>query len=333
MLRQMNPESSDHAPRATHHAAPDSRPQTPDAAKGFWSLFVVQFQGAFSDNIYRTLAMFLFVGMTLPFYDDTSRPFRMALVGALFALPFIIFSMAGGFLADRFSKRSVAIGTKIAEIAIMLLATAALLWNEPVLLLITVFLMGAQSAFFGPTKYGLIPELLPERKLSWGNGVIELGTFLAIVAGTIGGGWLFEVLTGKQVWAGAILVALAVLGTFWSFGITRIPAANPAKRFQANTFADFGKQLGLIRRDRVLFLAIIGNTYFFFLGALVQQYTIYSFGKDMLGLSEGQITAWLMSAVALGIGVGSYAAGRLSGNKIEYGLVPLGSIGMTAAGG
>jgi acyl-[acyl-carrier-protein]-phospholipid O-acyltransferase/long-chain-fatty-acid--[acyl-carrier-protein] ligase len=301
--------------------------------RGFWSLFVVQFQGAFSDNVYRTLAMFLFVGMTLPCYNDTSRPVRMALVGALFALPFILFSMAGGFLADRFSKRSVAIGTKIAEIAVMVLATAALLWNEPVLLLATVFLMGAQSAFFGPTKYGLLPELLPERKLSWGNGVIELGTFLAIVAGTIGGGWLFEVLTGKQVWAGVILVALAVIGTIWSFGITRVPAADSGKKFQANTFADLGKQLGLIRRDRVLYLAIVGNTYFFFLGALVQQYTIYSFGKDLLGLSEGQITAWLMSAVALGIGVGSYAAGRLSGNKIEYGLVPLGSLGMTLVGG
>ncbi len=322
----MNPNESDHASRATHHASPAS-------TRGFWSLFVVQFQGAFSDNVYRTLAMFLFVGMTLPFYNDTSRPVRMALVGALFALPFILFSMAGGFLADRFSKRSVAIGTKIAEIVIMLLATAALWWNEPILLLATVFLMGAQSAFFGPTKYGLLPELLPEKKLSWGNGVIELGTFLAIVAGTIGGGWLFEVLTGRQAWAGVILVSLAVLGTLWSFGITRIPAADSGKKFQANTFADFGKQLGLIRKDRVLMLAIVGNTYFFFLGALIQQYTIYSFGKDLLGLSEGQITAWLMSAVALGIGLGSYAAGRLSGNKIEYGLVPLGSIGMTLAGG
>ncbi|MEK7780657.1 MAG: acyl-[ACP]--phospholipid O-acyltransferase [Verrucomicrobiota bacterium] len=314
------------------HATSASSPIPPESPKGFWSLFVVQFQGAFSDNVYRTLAMFLFVGMTLPYYNDASRPFRMALVGALFALPFILFSMAGGYLADRFSKRAVAIGTKIAEILIMLLATAALWWNEPALLLATVFLMGAQSAFFGPTKYGLLPELLPERKLSWGNGVIELGTFLAIVAGTIAGGWLFEVLTGKQVWAGAILVLLAVLGTGWSFGITRVPAADPAKKFRFNAFTDLGQQLRTISRDRVLTLAIVGNAYFFFLGALVQQYMIYSYGKDLLGLTEGEITAYLMSAIALGIGVGSYAAGRLSGNKIEYGLIPLGSLGMTLAG-
>ncbi len=276
--------------------------------------------------------MFLIVNMTLPYFNDASRPLRMAVVGALFALPFILFSMAGGYLADRFSKRSVAIGTKIAEIAIMVLAALALWWNEPLLLLTTVFLMGAQSAFFGPTKYGLLPELLPERKLSWGNGVIELGTFLAIVGGTIGGGWLFEVFTGKHIWTGGILIALAVIGMGWSFGITRVPAAGPTKTFRGNFLSDLWQTTQLIRRDRVLTLAIVGNTYFFFLGALVQQYTIYSFGKDLLGLSEGQITAWLMSAVALGIGVGSYAAGRLSGNKIEYGLIPLGSLGMTLAG-
>ena len=300
--------------------------------RGFWSLFVVQFQGAFSDNVYRTLAMFLIVNMTLPYFNDASRPLRMAVVGALFALPFILFSMAGGFLADRFSKRSVAIGVKLGEIAIMVTALFALTGTLPHLLLLTVFLMGTHSAFFGPTKYGLLPELLPEKKLSWGNGVIELGTFLAIVAGTIGGGWLFEVFAGKHIWTGSILVALAVLGTIWSFGITRIPAADPAKTFHINFVFDLWQKSQLIGRDRILLLAIFGNTYFFFLGALIQQYTIYSYGKDLLGLSEGQITSWLMSSLALGIGVGSYAAGRLSGNKIEYGLIPLGSLGMTLSG-
>src|SRR6478736_3035041 len=309
-----------------------SHTQPPESPKGFWSLFVVQFQGAFTDNVYRTLAMFLIVNMTLPWHNDASRPLRMAVVGALFALPFIIFSMAGGYLADRFSKRSVAIGVKLGEIGIMTTALFALTGNQPVLLLLTVFLMGTHSAFFGPVKYGLLPELLPEKKLSWGNGVIELGTFLAIVFGTIGGGWLFEVFTGKHIWTGFILIALAVIGTIWSFGITRIPAADTTKTFRLNFVSDLWQKVQLIRRDRILMLAIVGNTYFFFLGALVQQYMIYSYGKDLLGLSERQITLWLMSAVALGIGIGSYAAGRLSGNKIEYGLIPLGSLGMTVAG-
>ena len=311
---------------------PDVQPQTPEVSRGFWSLFVVQFQGAFSDNVYRTLAMFLFVGMALPDIPGDSRELRMATVGALFALPFILFSMAGGFFADRFSKRSVAIGVKIGEIGIMCLALVALTSHQPFLLLATVFLMGTHSAFFGPVKYGLLPELLPEKKLSWGNGVIELGTFLAIVAGTIGGGWLFEVFKGNHLWTGVILVGLAVLGMVWSFGIDRVPAANTAKTFRINFISDLGQQIGLIRRDRILLLATLGNSYFFFVGALVQQYTIYAYGKDLLGLSEGQITAWLMSSIALGIGVGSYAAGHLSGNKIEYGLIPLGSLGMTICG-
>lgn len=300
--------------------------------KGFWSLFVTQFQGAFSDNVYRTLAMFLIIGMALPPFPGDSRELRMSLVGALFALPFILFSMAGGYLADHYSKRAVTIWTKVAEIAIMGVATAALAWNEPFLLLVTVFLMGAQSAFFGPSKYGLLPELLEEKRLSWGNGLIELGTFLAIIAGTIGGGWLFEQFKGSHTWAGVILVALAGAGTLTSFGIRKVPAADPQKRLRLNFIADLWHQMKCIRGDRVLTLAVAGNTYFFFLGALIQQYAIYAYGKDLLGLAEGQITLYLMPAMAVGIGLGSFAAGYLSGKKIEYGLIPLGSLGMTLFG-
>ena len=111
-----------------------------------------------------------------------------------------------------------------------------------------------------------------------------------------------------------------------------MPAADPAKQWRINFLADLWGQMRTIRRDRVLALAVFGNTYFFFLGALIQQYTIYAYGKDLLQLSEGQITSYLMPAIALGIGVGSFAAGYLSGNKIEYGLIPLGSLGMTVFG-
>ncbi len=308
-------------------SAASSEPRT--HLRGFWSLFVTQFQGAFSDNGYRTLAMFLIIGMTLPHFPGDSRELRMAMVGALFALPFILFSMAGGYLADRYSKRTIAIGVKVFEILVMLIALAGLAWQQWALLLVGVFLMGTHSAFFGPSKYGLLPELLPERKLSWGNGVLELGTFLAIILGTIGGGWLFESFQGAHWRAGIILIGLAVFGTLTSLTLTRVPAADPAKKFRVNFLADLFGQLGVVRKDRVLALAVLGNSYFFFLAALLQQYTIYAYGKDLLGLSEGQITAYLMPAMAAGIGFGSLAAGFLSGKKIEYGLVPLGSIGMT----
>ncbi len=312
-------------------APPPSPPET-DSRRGFWALFITQFQGAFSDNVYRTLAMFLIIGMVLPSLPGDSRELRMALVGALFALPFILFSMAGGYLADRFSKRTVTIGVKVFEVLIMLFVTAGLALEHAGMLLAGVFLMGTHSAFFGPSKYGLLPELLPEKKLSWGNGLLELGTFLAIVLGTIGGGWLFEFFQGPEARAGLILTALALVGLFTSFGIDRVPPANPSNQWSANFIGDLFGQLRTIRRDRVLMLAVLGNAYFFFLAALIQQYTIYAYGKDLLALDEGQITSYLMPAIALGIGVGSFAAGYLSGNKIEYGLVPLGSLGMTVFG-
>jgi acyl-[acyl-carrier-protein]-phospholipid O-acyltransferase/long-chain-fatty-acid--[acyl-carrier-protein] ligase len=303
-----------------------------DRIRGFWALIVTQFQGAFSDNVYRTLAMFMIIGMTLPHFPDASREFKMALVGGLFAVPFILLSMTGGYLADRLSKRTVVIGTKLAEIVIMAVALAALLVREPWLILLTVLLMGSQSACFGPSKYGLLPELLSKQRLSWGNGIMELGTFLAIITGTIAGGWLFIGFQGREWGAGIVLIALAVAGLISSLGIDRLPAADAARHWRANFLGDLWTQLRRISKDRVLSLAIMGNTYFIFMAALIQQYTVYAYGKDLLGLHEGEITLYLMSAIAVGIGVGSFSAGYLSGRKIEYGLIPLGALGMTVFG-
>src|SRR3954469_20446604 len=150
--------------------------------KGFWSLIITQFQGAFSDNALKQLVIFLILGMNLkPSLHNAVVP----LVGALFSLPFILFSMYGGFLADRFSKRSVTIGVKVFEIGIMTFTLAALSLHNVWMQLASVCLMGVHSAIFGPSKYGLLPELVPSKKLSWGNGVLELGTFLAIILGTM----------------------------------------------------------------------------------------------------------------------------------------------------
>jgi MFS family permease len=141
------------------------------------------------------------------------------------------------------------------------LAMLGFLFHNVPLMLAVIFLMSAQSAYFGPTKYGLLPELLPEKQLSWGNGVIGLGTFLSVIAGTITAGYLSDVLGEKQVWSGAVLIGLACLGTLASTGITRLPAANPAKIFEANPLSGLASQLRLVRRDRVLSLAVIGSTF------------------------------------------------------------------------
>lgn len=296
--------------------------------RSFWSLIVTQFQGAFSDNAHKSLVLYLILGMGL---TQQERDFFVPGVQFLFALPFILFSMTGGYLADRYSKRTVTIGTKVMEIGVMLFATAALILVNVWMMLAAVFMMSAQSALFGPSKYGLLPELLPEKRLSWGNGVIELYTILAIIAGTVGGGLLSENFRGNHLWSGVILVALASVGFGTSHGINRVPVADPAKRFQFNFISDLFTQVKKMRRDRVLFLSLLGSTYFWGLGGLLQS-TILIYGHDVLHLSATQ-NSYLAGALALGIGLGSFAAGHLSGKKIEYGLIPLGSIGITVFAG
>ncbi len=292
--------------------------------RAFWSLIVTQFQGAFSDNALKNLVILLILGAGL---SQTQKDRLVPVVLGLFAAPFVLFSMAGGFLADRFSKRNVVIGTKLMEVAVMFLALAGLARENVWLECAAIFLVSAQAALFGPSKYGLLPELLPEEKLSWGNGIIELGTFLAIITGTIAAGYLSEDFRGQQAWSGAILMGLAVFGLLTSLGINRVSAADPARRFRTNFVAELWTETQAIRKDRVLWLAVLGNVYFWFLGALLQP-IILLYGKQVLHLGDKQNTH-LQAALAIGIGLGSVSAGYLSGGKIEYGLIPLGSIGLT----
>ncbi len=293
--------------------------------RGFWALIVTQFQVAFSDNVLKWLVISLITGMG---YSSVKRDQLVGVVGALFALPFILFSMFGGFLADRFSKRSVTIGVKIYEILVMLLALCGLAGHGLYLAIACIFLMEVHSAIFGPSKYGLLPELLPEKKLSWGNGVLELGTFVAIIGGTVVGASLCNTFAGRQVWSGVVLIALAAVGLFASFGISKVPAADPARQFHPNFLTDLWRQIKRIRQDRVLWLATLGNAYFTGLGALLQ-FLIVIYAKDVLNFSDPRPSSYLQAASGIGIGLGSFAAGYLSGGKIEYGLIPLGSIGMT----
>ena len=307
------------APQLTLTTAP-GRPWQ----RGFWSLFLTQFQGAFNDNAFKFLVTFLV--LSLGFTTD-ERDQLAPVVGALFALPFILFSMSGGYLSDRYSKRSVAIGTKVAELTIMATAVVGLALNSIPLLIAVVFLLSTQSAFFGPAKYGLLPELLPRERLSWGNGTISLGTFVAIIAGTIVAGQLSELFRGRQVWSGVILFGFSLLGLAASWGISRVPPASVTKEFRLNFVPEFLKQFRMIRTDRVLFLAVLGASYFWFLSALLQL-SILFFGKDVLQLGDAEIS-YFMGTLAIGIGAGSFTSGHLSGRQVEYGLVPLGALGLT----
>src|SRR5438094_5166763 len=294
---------------------------------GFWSLIATQFQGAFNENALKFLVIYLILAVEK---DKAQRDQMELLVGVLFAAPFILFSLMGGYLADRFSKRAVTIWTKVFEVGVMLFATAALVGPNLKLALAAIFLVCTQGAFFGPPKYGLLPQLLPTERLSWGNGVLELGTFIAIIIGSVSGSFLAEAFDGREVYSGALLLGFTIVGLAWSFGISRVAAADPAKRFHLTSLIDVWSPMKLIRRDRVLWLAVLGNTHFFFVAGLLQ-FNIFIYGQDVLHIrsTEG---GFLQAAIAIGIGLGSFAAGYLSGGKIEYGLIPLGSIGMTVLG-
>ena len=302
-------------------------PEVQRSERGFWALIATQFQGAYSDNILRNLLLAMIVGMGL---RNDQRDTFVSIVTFLFSMPFVLFSMTGGWLADRFSKRQVTIWTKVMEIGAMTIATAGLALHLQPLTLVALGLVATQAALFGPSKYGLLPELLPAKRLSWGNGVIELGTFLAIIIGTVTGAAMAEHFRGHEVYAGYALLALACAGLATSFGIDRVPPAAPEKKFRLNFIGDLWQQITLMRRDQPLFLAVLGNTYFWFLGSLLFS-TIIVFGPDVLHIGQTE-TGYLNATLAVGIGIGSLIAGLLSGNKIEYGLIPLGSIGMTCTG-
>ena len=294
-----------------------------DWLKGFWSLWVTQCQGAFSDNVFKFVVIF----SAMSLYPNESDQDRLvSLIGALFAVPFLLFTMAGGFCADRFSKRSVAMGIKCGEVLIMSLGAVGLYLGQLNLLMGVIFLMSAQSAFFGPVKYGLLPELLDEKRLSWGNGLVGLGTFISIILGTIAGGLMFDAFENQLI-IGFILIALAANGLMASRGISRVPPADPAKPFRLNFLGEFWKQFTYARKDFVLLISIFGSTYFWFLGALVQQ-SVMIYGRNELQLSYFN-TSILFAMMAVGIGLGSLAAGYISKRKIESGLIPLGAIGVS----
>jgi acyl-[acyl-carrier-protein]-phospholipid O-acyltransferase/long-chain-fatty-acid--[acyl-carrier-protein] ligase len=294
---------------------------------GFWSLIFTQFQGAFNDNALKFLVIYIIVERNFP---SAVRDRFILLVGALFAMPFILFSLAGGYFADRYSKRDVTIGTKIFEIGVGVFATAALALGNLPMEAAAVFLISTQGALFGPSKYGLLPELVPDNKLSWANGVIELGTFIASITAVMGAGYLADAFRGRQFWSGIILLGLTMTGLLSSYGISRVAAANPARRFRANPLGDLGGQLQIIRQDGILSWAIVGNTYLWFLAAFLQ-FVIVVYGHDILRVDESEIS-YLQAAVGIGIGVGSLIAGYLSRGKIETRLVPLGALGMTLFG-
>jgi acyl-[acyl-carrier-protein]-phospholipid O-acyltransferase / long-chain-fatty-acid--[acyl-carrier-protein] ligase len=302
--------------------------------RGFWALTVAQFLGAFNDNAWKTLLQLLAVRTVL---EESRRDNLVALATALFTVPYLLFSMNAGALADRYGKRTVLLAAKIAEIGVTALGVLAFLGGSFWPLMGVLFLMAVHSTYYSPAKYGILPEILPEERLSWGNGIIEMTTFVAIILGTAAAAPLLYYgfaslpegtsIADSKLWEASLaLTVIAVLGCAASVFVDRVPPASPNRKITLNPLRDVWIHGRAIAKSRVLYLTVLGIVFFWALGALVTQ-NVLVYGKDVLHLEETRIP-YLLTAMAGGIGLGSFVAGYLSGKTIELGLVPLGAIGM-----
>src|SRR5262245_24577847 len=232
---------------------------------GFFAFFCTQFLGAFNDNFLKIVVSFVALDLATGGSND-----YVELIAFLFILPSALFSGYAGHLADVYSKRSILVFVKICEIFIMFLALAAFFIGHIQFMLAIVFLMGLHSTFFSPAKYGILPEMLPDSELSRGNGLLEMSTFVAIILGTSVGGAVFAVWKHNLPSIGFIMTGIAVLGALTSFGIARVPASGANKPMRLNPMHEVLDGLRRLRQDRLLWLTVIGISYFWFLGALVQ---------------------------------------------------------------
>ncbi len=287
-------------------------------------LVISQALGAFNDNAWKQIAVLLVITATA---SETASQERTALAQLVLLVPLIVFNLPGGVLADRYSKRSVLLGTKFLELALMV-AGAILLWMVPTggtPALVILGLLGAQAALFSPSKYGILPEILPHERLSAGNGQIEMWTSLAIIGGTVAGGVIVSV-TRAQPWlAGLLLVPVSGLGLSAALFIPHVPPG----RTEGGLGATFQRGWTAIRGDRILRLAILGQALVWTIASLIPA-AVLAYAMKTLGLEEWQ-SGFPLAAIGIGIGLGSLAAGQLSAAKVEYGLVPLGALGLTLA--
>lgn len=282
-----------------------------------------QYLGAFNDSAYKITLSLLVINVSS---GPGSGGGYLSLIGAVFILPFILFSGYAGYLADVFNKRSVLIVTKSLEIAAMSLGLIATLSGGVNFMLVVLFFMSLQSALFSPAKYGIVPEIFSDKDLSRVNGLMEMATFMAIILGTSAGSVMFSAWKDHMIYINLVLVLIALVGTAASLRIPKVAYSGAKKPFRLNPWSEVIAGIRRLYAHKTLFLTVLGISYFWFLGALLQM-VIILFGKEILGLND-LLIGFLGTFMAVGIGIGSLVAGRLSGDKVELGLVPLGSIGM-----
>jgi len=292
----------------------------------YWPLFWVQFLGAFNDNFFKTALIALITFKSIEVFG-LAPELTVAACAGIFILPFFLFSGLAGEIADKFEKSRLIRFVKIWELLIMSLAALGFWMAEYEFLVFLLFFMGLQSTIFGPLKYSMLPQILKEEELVGGNALVELGTFLAILLGTIFGGMLSLMEPhGIAVVEGGI-VFFAIVGIGFAWAQQSVRATDPGLKIHWDGVRSTVKIVTYIFKFRTLYLAILGISWFWFFGATFLT-TFPNYCKNVLFANEDVMTLFL-ALFSLGIGIGSMICGKLSGKYLELGLVPVGSIGMT----
>ncbi|MBK8320826.1 MAG: MFS transporter [Betaproteobacteria bacterium] len=288
--------------------------------------FLTQLAGAFNDSFLKQLAILL-VTFHAAEYTSLSGGLVANLAAGLFILPFVLFSAFAGKLADRYDKSIVIRGVKMAEVAIMLIASAGFYMKSLPLLLASIFLMGCHSAFFGPAKYSLLPCVLSKDELTGGNGLLEMGTFLSILGGTLVAGVLAAVTT-NPLWLSISLTSVALLGLASSFFVPATGEAAPNLKLRFSIVGETLATLKLARNEgKGVWNSLLAISWFWFIGAVVLS-QIPALGKDLLH-GDTSVVTMLLAVFSIGVAIGSLLCERLSNHQVEIGLVPVGSIGLS----
>ncbi len=283
-----------------------------------------QFLGAFNDNLFKQLLLFLAAGYLFPGEDLQGLAF------AIFALPFVLFSGMAGDLSERFSKRTVIVWMKVAEILVMALGAVALQRLQWPFMLAVLFLMGLQSAFFGPSKYGVIPELVSANRLLRANGLIAMTTFLGVLLGQALAGPLLDGFGGRLWVPGAACVFFAVVGTLFARFMAPLPPQNPQLRIGPSPFGSLWQTIGMLRRRKGLFRFVLLYSLFWFNGSVIQQAIVGMGEVGYLEIAKGEkrLLSYVLVTLALAIIVGSLGAPRLSRRMAAGRMAVLGAVVM-----
>jgi len=287
---------------------------------------VVQFLGAFNDNVFR-FALIIFISFSLAESVGTDPGTLVVLSGGIFILPFFLFSALAGQIADKYEKSRIIKNVKFAEIFIMLFAAMAFWIGNLALLFFVLFLMGSQSAFFGPLKYAILPQHLEQRELTGGNGLIQMGTYTAILLGGIVGGMLAAVAGIGTVAVALCVVMLAICGWLMAHRIPQAAPSDSTLELEWNLAAATWRLLQIAASNRVTLVIILAISWFWFLGATFLS-LVPTYAKETLYADERAVTM-MNVAFTVGIGFGSLLCERSSRGRIELGLVPLGALGVS----